>query len=559
MATPTPTIRPIPTTFDSCVAEREPAGRSCRKRGDPASFDLFALWRAYRACRKGKRQTRDTQAYEARLLDNLVSTRDALASASWRPSPLLAFVVAEPKRREIHAAPFGDRVVHHLLVERLARLYEPIFIHDSCANRKGKGTHFAVDRLQGFMRQGREPLFALQLDIANFFNRIHRPTLFRLIQHRLVRAVRRQGLAREEARALQAHCRALLANDPSSGVRRKGSAASFASVPPHKRLSGQEAGRGLPIGNLTSQFFANVYLNELDQFVKHELKVRHYVRYVDDFVLLHADPAQLLAWRDAIETFLAERLGLELKERTEPKPVAAGVDFLGYIVRPHYRLVRRRTVRRFQRVLAAFERRQVRANALSLAPGARDTLRAQIASYRAHLSHAASHRLWQRSVACFPWLAELFADPATAAHDRALRPAWQPAAVSGIASQYRYFAQRHPDARVLIEVGNRWLLPVDATRGSGLARDCCRPASADFCAGAPASTRHYPGLGDCIEYRAIDLPGLRRRWKRQGIAHALVAQDGHFKTGFKRRALRLFWRPATVSPSSPPSTCRGVS
>lgn len=191
-------------------------------------------------------------------------------------------------------------------------------------------------------------------------------------------------------------------------------------------------------------------------------------------------------------------------------------------------------------------------------PDARERLRAQIASYRAHLSHAASHHLWQRSVARFPWLAELFADPATAAHDRALRPAWQPAAVSGIASQYRYFAQRHPDARVLIEVGKRWLLPV-ATRGSGLARDCCRPASADFFAGAPASTRHYPGLGDCIEYRATDLPGLRWRWKRQGIAHALVAQDGHFKTGFKRRTLRLFWRPATVSPSSPHSTCRGVS
>jgi len=198
-------------------------------------------------------------------------------------------------------------------------------------------------------------------------------------------------------------------------------------------------------------------------------------------------------------------------------------------------------------------------SSLDLPPAARERLRAQIASHRAHLAHASSHRLWQRTVADFPWLAELFDSADTSPGGPPLRPAWQPVAVTGIASQYRYFAQRYPHARVLIEVGNRWLLPVDATCGSGLGRDCRRPASADLFAGKPAPTRHYPGLGACIEYRASDLPGLRRRWKRQGVAHALVAQDGHFKTGFKRRALRRFWRPATVSPSFPLSTCRGVS
>lgn len=214
MATPTPTIRPIPTTFVSCVAEREPAGKGVVGAGmtakKPAAiaasaaptkcetdpFDFAALWRAYRACRKGKRNTRETQRYEARLLDRLVSTRNALASFDWRPSRTLAFVVSQPKLREIHAATFADRVVHHLLVARLNRLYEPVFIHDSYANRLGKGTHAAVDRLQAFMRSatqsGQRPVYALQLDIANFFNSIHRPTLFRLLQRRLVRAVRRR-------------------------------------------------------------------------------------------------------------------------------------------------------------------------------------------------------------------------------------------------------------------------------------------------------------------------------------------------------------------------------
>jgi RNA-directed DNA polymerase len=271
-----------------CVAERESAGGRDGAMPSPVDgpFGLAALWRAYRACRKGKAKARDTQRYEAGLLDNLVSTRDALASLRWRPSRTLSFVVTRPKLREIHASRFADRVTHHLLVERLSRLFEPVFIHHSYANRRGKGTHAAVDRLQAFMRSasqgGRLPVYALQLDIANYFNSIHRPTLFRLIQRRLVRAVRRQGLERAEARALQAHCRALLSADPAAGVRRQGPPGRFAQIPSHKRLGALGPGYGLPVGNLTSQFFANVYLNELDQFIKNQLKVRWYLRYVDD-------------------------------------------------------------------------------------------------------------------------------------------------------------------------------------------------------------------------------------------------------------------------------------
>lgn len=302
--------------FASCEAEREPAGDKIKSGRQPppvAPFGLHALWRAYRVCRKGKRNSRDTQAYEASLLDKLVASRDALArwssSGAWHPSRTYSFIVSRPKLREIHAAPFADRVVHHVLVNRLARIYEPVFIHDSYANRLGKGTHAAVDRLQGFMRQasagGSQGAYALQLDIANFFNSIHRPTLFR------------------------------------------------------------------PIGNLTSQFFANVYLNALDQFVKHQLKARWYVRYVDDFVLLHPDPAQLLAWRGQIEDFLRQRHSLKLKSLAQPHPLQQGTDFLGYVIRPFYRLARRRVLKRLQCCLRAFARQHVRPHALDLPPGHR--------------------------------------------------------------------------------------------------------------------------------------------------------------------------------------------
>jgi hypothetical protein len=547
MATPTPTIRPITTTFASCVAEREPAGDEV--------FGFHALWRAYQACRRGKRNTRDTQRYEARLLDRLAETRTALESHAWRPSRPLTFIVFSPKLREIHAAPFADRVVHHLLSERLTRIYEPLFIHDSCANRLGKGTHFAVDRLQGFMRQaghgGTRPAYALQLDIANFFNRIHRPTLFGLLQQRLVRAVRRQGLAPEEARGLQAHCRALLEADPAAGVRRKGAASRFEQVPPHKRLAAQEAGRGLPVGNLTSQFFANVYLNELDQFVKHTLKARWYVRYVDDFVLLHPDPAQLLAWRAQIAAFLEARLHLRLKALSEPRQVTDGVDFLGYVIRPRYKLARRRVVRRFNAVLQAFEHAHVRPNALRLPPAARDLLRARVASYLAHLGRASSWHLWQRTLRRFPWLGQVFDDPESALQGAALKPAplkpaWEPRGVSGLAGQYRAIARRHAGACVLMQVGARWL-----ASGAHLGLLARQP-------GAVVVRR--PGLGACVELPPQYLAPVRNKLKRAGIAHVLAAQGGHFKSGFKRRSVVLVWHPANPhSPTSPSSSSRGAS
>jgi hypothetical protein len=589
--------------FVSCVAEREPAGTGKGhlppKPAEPfglAAFGLAAIWRAYRACRQGKRHTRETQRYEARLLDRLVSTRDALASFGWRPSRTLAFVVHRPKRREIHAATFSDRVVHHLLVDRLNRIYEPIFIHDSYANRLGKGTHAAVDRLQAFMRQsvgaakatsrhkstrmakpcrsgfnptsahqpprrvetrptksddgtiaaptrtGPSGPFALQLDIANCFNSIHRPTLFRLLQQRLLRAVRRQGLDKDEARALQSHCRALLAADPTAHVRRQGSPAGFAQIPPHKRLGALGPAYGLPVGNLTSQFFANVYLNELDQFVKHTLKARYYVRYVDDFVLLHADPAVLLDWRQRIVEFLAERLRLKLKELPEPQAIADGVDFLGYVIRPSHCVLRRRVITHFHQRLAAFQHAHVRTNALRLPPVARDRLRAQIASFLGHCRHASAERVWQKTLTRFPWLHTVFEAPENALRDRRLRPAWTAVAVSGLAGQYRTLRRRHPDALWLLQVGNRWRLPVSQPRRSGLGRDGASGPHPPIAAKA-APTKSTAGLGPCLEFRASDLAGVRRRLKRAGQAHALAAQTGHFKTGFKRRELVLIWRP----------------
>lgn len=529
-------------------------------------FGLHALWRAYKVCRKGKRAARDTQGYESRLPDRLVRSRDALASLRWRPSRTFSFVVSQPKAREIHASPFADRVVHHVITERLARLYEPVFIHDSFANRMGKGTHAAVERLQTFLRQachgGTRSAFALQLDVANFFNSIHRPTLFRLLQGRLLRAVRAGQVAADEARTLQTLCRALLEGDPTVGVRQRGSARLRALVPAHKRLGALGAGRGLPIGNLTSQFFANVLLNELDQFCKHQLKARWYVRYVDDFVLLHPDAAQLRAWRERIAQFLADRLGLRLKALPEPfcvhagpagaaaaAPPVRGVDFLGYVVRPFYRLARRRVVRRMQVCLADYARHHVRTSAAALAVdmplAARAALRARLESYTAHLRHAHSLRLWQRVQAQHPWLRQLFVAVPAPAEPRLGPPAWAPAeGPANLAQQHAGLCARADGAALLLQVGRCWLLvgrPVLGLQGGW-------PWPASLPAGR-ATQR--PGLGPCTEWPLAALATLRRALRQAGVPHAVAQQTGHTRTGFKQRSLVARWTPISQERPSP--------
>ncbi|WP_295436622.1 RNA-directed DNA polymerase [uncultured Thiodictyon sp.] len=347
------------------------------------------------------------------MLDNLVDTATALQDRTYAPSRSLCFIARRPKAREIHAADFRDRVVHHVLVPRLEALFEPVFIHDLYSNRKGKGTHAAVERLAAFMRSvgdnGRRPAWFLQLDVRNFFNSIDQAVLFGFINQRLKKAVAAGIIDSAVAWDLSWLTRVLLKQDLKRETLYRCTEGDLNRVPPHKRLSAAPPGTGLPIGNLTSQFFANVYLNALDQFVKHRLKCRYYLRYVDDFILLDSDPGQLRVWELEIADFLTGHLRLDLKAGTRLRPVTDGADFLGYIVRPHYRLVRRRVVGNLRDRLAAFARTHVSAVSLRLPPARRDALRAVLASYLGHFGHANSFNLVQSLFAEFPWLGHLFA------------------------------------------------------------------------------------------------------------------------------------------------------
>jgi hypothetical protein len=315
-----------------------------------ADFSFGELVAAYLDCRRTKRCTDSALEFERDQERRLCRLDRSLRDGSYRPGPSICFAIVRPKPREVWAAAFEDRIVHHLLYNRVAPAIEALFVADSCACIPGRGTLYAARRLEAKVRSITQnwsrPAFYLKCDLANFFVSIDKAVLRDQLAARI----------RDPWWLLLAEL--ILFHDPRVDVQVRGDPRRLALIPPHKSLFNQAAGFGLPIGNLSSQFFANVYLDALDQFVKHRLRARHYIRYVDDFVLLHESPQQLNAWRAEIEAFLPARLHVCLNPRkTVLQPVDRGIDFVGHRVKPWRRTIRRRTfneaLRRIERLAPA--------------------------------------------------------------------------------------------------------------------------------------------------------------------------------------------------------------
>jgi RNA-directed DNA polymerase len=256
------------------------------------------------------------------LEDNLVQLQAELRGKSYRPGAYASFYIHEPKRRLISAAPFRDRVVHHCLCNVIEPLFERRFIADSYANRVGKGTHRALDRCQQFARRNR---YVLQFDVRQFF-----PS----IDHAVMRDILGRVIADEDVKWLVDRILA-------SGIGVLSEEYDMVYFPGDDLLAAQRP-RGLPIGNLTSQFWANCYLDPFDHFVKRELRCKAYLRYVDDFLLFSDDKHQLLAWREAIiERMTGRRLTIH-EERAQVRPATEGIPFLGFVVFRHRRRLKRR-------------------------------------------------------------------------------------------------------------------------------------------------------------------------------------------------------------------------
>lgn len=293
------------------------------------AFDRLCAWenllQAQRKAARGKRGQAAAARFEFALADRLLELRHELETGQYHPGGYLNFFIHEPKRRKISAAPFRDRVVHHALCNVIEPRFERLFIADSYANRMGKGSHRAIDRLQQFSQRHR---YVLRADIVKHF-----PS----IDHQILRAT----LARVIP---EADIMALIDRLIASGAGVLDDEYTTTYFPGDDLLAACRP-RGLPIGNLTSQFWSNCYLHPFDQFVTRELRCGAYLRYVDDFALFSDSKDELWAWKHAIVERLA-RLRLIIHERpAQVVPVENGIPWLGFVVFPGYRRVKARKVR----------------------------------------------------------------------------------------------------------------------------------------------------------------------------------------------------------------------
>lgn len=323
------------------------------------SFD--SLYRAYCRARLGKRQRVSVMLFEQNLEGNLIQLQNELIWDMYKTGNYHRFEVFEPKQREVAALPFRDRVVQHSLIAVIEPIWERRFIADSYACRKGRGLFNGTDRVQSMMRatlRKHGQLFALKLDVRKFFASI---------DHSVIKKLLRQRIGCERTLAL---CDEILA-----------SSVQIPTLTP----------KGLPIGNLTSQLWANIYLHELDHYAKHTLRVKNYVRYMDDVVVIHHDKDYLHDLCSKFTDFLNDELRLEVNDKTQVFPISIkhgrALDFLGYRIWPTHRLIRKNSAKRMTRSLKQFTKLYA-INKLSL-----EKIEQSVRSWVAHCSYASSHKI----------------------------------------------------------------------------------------------------------------------------------------------------------------------
>lgn len=307
--------------------------------------NLLAAWREFA---RGKRHKRDVVEFSYRLMDNLLALHEELKIGTYRHGGYYAFKISDPKPRDIHKATVRDRLVHHALYRKLYPFFNRTWVADSYSCRYDKGTHRAMDRFKQFARQvsrnHTRTAWVLKCDIRKFFASIDHEILLEILGNHFT--------------------------DTGNMVLLRDIIESFQP---------KTLGKGLPLGNLTSQLLVNVYMNEFDQFVKHRLKAKHYIRYADDFVILSENREKFTTLIPAIRDFLNSRLKLDLHpDKLYVKTVASGLDFLGWVHFSDHRVLRGSSRRRMMRHLTE------------------DRNQARVASYRGLLGHGNAHKLSTR-------------------------------------------------------------------------------------------------------------------------------------------------------------------
>jgi retron-type reverse transcriptase len=334
----------------SSASESQASLISSASESQASLISIENLFQAWNEFKKGKRGKNDVQNFEINLEDNLFDLYSRLKNKSYRHGEYKSFYVNDPKRRHIHKACVSDRIVHHLLYKYLYKLFDKNFIYDSYSCRLEKGTHRGVRRLSLFIRKVSKnytsSCWVLKCDIKKFFATVDQKILLKLLKEKV--------------------------DDENIYWLLEKIVESFNSD------FGKE--KGIPLGNLTSQIFANIYMNELDQFIKHKLNIKYYLRYADDFVILSENKNCLEDLILKISDFLESNLKLSLHEnKVIIDKYTQGIDFLGYIVLPYVILPRTKTKRRM------FRKLKEKINS--------SDFNQSLQSYLGYLSHANSYNL----------------------------------------------------------------------------------------------------------------------------------------------------------------------
>ena len=360
---------------------------------------------AFRLACKHKQKKQYVKEFKKNLAKNLDALTDELFDMKYIPSPSFCFIIHEPKIREIFAAKFVDRIVHHLYFNQVADMYDSLFIEDSYSCRYGKGSHYGVSRLYQHIRRASQnytkEVYILQLDIKGYFISINRDILLKLtvgiFEHMRNRRVPHQSYTYDDCidfDFIKYLNEIIITNDPIDKCILKSSEAEWEALPDSRSLFRSNPGCGLPIGNLTSQLLSNVYLNELDQYIKRELKCKHYGRYVDDLYIVSANKKQLLSLIPKIQAFITEKLHLELNSsKTRVTSSRQGVKFLGYYIKERRIYLNNKTLRRMLK----------RISNSSLYPN-HSVVSNSINSYFGMFKHCASYRIRYKTFNKVIWL-----------------------------------------------------------------------------------------------------------------------------------------------------------
>ena len=306
---------------------------------------LADLFQAYYDARKNKRNTHSALSFEMRYERELFRLCDEILNRIYSPRPSICFIVNKPVKREVFAANFRDRIVHHLIYNYIVHVFENRFIHDSYSCRVGKGTHYGIKRLGHFIRSCSQnyhkDCYILKIDISGYFMSIDRALLYKKLKFSILK---NSGKIDGDIGLILYLIRKTIFNNQINGCIMKCSRSKWNDLPRSKSLFYSGNDKGLPIGNLTSQLFANIYLDEFDHFMKGFLKLKYYGRYVDDIVVVHHDRDYLKTVIPAVREYLKTKLMLQLHPRKiYLQHYTKGVVFLGAVIKPYRIYITNRT------------------------------------------------------------------------------------------------------------------------------------------------------------------------------------------------------------------------